>query len=198
MKKLLFLLSIVMFNYTFSQENKVKTFRFNPKINLGFHTQNFIGDNYLAKGHSNPAIGIETGLQVFSLKKLNAGFGIKRTTLKVSDKAIGGNIDHTNINSIYGFLSYDLLKVNKINLIPEVQIGGLQLKQKGDGNQYGIQNGNFYNFSVNVNYDINKYLHPYLKIGYTTYLLKTNTTDEFKSYFNHSNSLNLTLGIQIL
>lgn len=198
MKKLLFLLSIVMFNYTFSQVNKVKTFRFNPKINLGLHTQNFIGDTYLAKGHSDPAIGIETGLQVFSLKKLNAGFGIKKTTLKVSDKTIGGNIDHTNINSIHGFLSYDLLNDNKFNIIPEVQIGGLELRQKGDGNLYGVQNGNFYNFSVNINYDINKYLHPYLKIGFTTYQLKTNTTDEFKSYFNHSNSLNLSLGIQFL
>ena len=90
------------------------------------------------------------------------------------------------------------LKINKFNIIPEVQFGGLELRQKGDGNSYGVQNGNFYNFSVNINYKINKYLHPYFKIGFDSYLLKTNTTDEFKSYFNRSNSLNLSLGIQFL
>ena len=198
MKKILLLITIVLFNYTFSQENKVKTFRFNPKISLGFHTQNFIGDNYLTKGHSNPAIGIETDFQIFSFKKINTGFGIKRVGLNVTDKSIGGNIDRTNINSIHVFLSYDLLKINKFNIIPEVQFGGLELRQKGDGNSYGVQNGNFYNFSVNINYKINKYLHPYFKIGFDSYLLKTNTTDEFKSYFNRSNSLNLSLGIQFL
>lgn len=198
MKKILFIIAICLFNYTFSQEEETKAFQFNPKINLGFHTQSFIGDNYLAKGHSNPAIGIETGLQIVSFKKINTGFGIKRTSLNVTDKSIGGNIDRTNINSIHGFLSYDLLKINKFNIIPEIQFGGIELKQKGYGKSFGEQNGNFYNFSVNVNYDINKYLHPYLKIGFTNYALKVNTTDEFKSYFNQSNSLNLTIGLQIL
>ncbi len=198
MKKILFLIAICLFNYSFSQEKKTKAFRFNPKINVGFHTQSFLGDNYLAKGHSNPAMGIETGFQIFSFKKINTGFGIKRTTLKVTDKAIGGNIHGTNINSIHGFLSYDLLKVNKFNIIPEIQFGGIELKQKGDGNSYGVQNGNYYNFSVHINYDIYKYIHPYFKIGFTSYLLKTRTTEEFKSYFNQSNSLNLTIGLQIL
>lgn len=198
MNKLRYAFIIVFLNYSFAQETKNKAFRFNPKINIGVHSQSFIGNNYLSKGHSNPALGLETGFQILSLKKLNSGFGIKRTTIKVSDFAIGGNIHSTNINSVHGFLSYDLLKYKKFNLSPEVQFGGLELKQKGNGNSYGVQNGNFYNFSININYDIHKYFHPYLKIGYTRYLLKTNTTDEFKSYFNHSNSLNLTLGFQIL
>lgn len=196
MKRKLLILSLLFINIIFSQETK--TIKFNPKIKLGITTQKFFGDNYLAKGHKNPAIGLETSFQVISIKKFNIGLGFNKSFINVSDKSIGGNIDKTNINSINGFISYDLLKLNKFNFKPEIQFGGLEIRQKNGNKLYGVQNGNFYNFSIQISYDYSKHFNPYFKLGYTNYFLNTNTSEEFKNYFNHSSSLNLSLGIQFL
>jgi hypothetical protein len=198
MKNIFFIIFCFSFQLTISQEVEKKELIFNPKISIGFVTQSFFGDNYLSKGHKNPAIGAELEFQMISYSNFNLGFGLKKTTLLVEDKAIGGNIDKSNMNSISGFLSYNAFKYNKFQFIPSLNYGGIEIRQKDGSKLYGVQNGNYFEASIKTNYVLKNKINLYSKIGITKYFLNVNTTNEFKSYFNHSNSINLSFGIQFL
>lgn len=189
---------LISFQLVLSQEIIHKKLEFNPKISAGFITESFFGDNYLSKGHKNPSIGAEFDFQLISYSNLNLGFGFKKTTLIVEDKAIGGNIDKSNINSFNGFISYDLFTYNKFHFIPSFSYGGIEIRQKDGSKLYGVQNGNYFNVSLKTIFFIKNKINLYSKIGITKYFLNVNTSDEYKSYFNHSNSVNLSLGIQFL
>ena len=198
MKNIFFIIFCFSFQLTISQEVGKKEFLFNPKISIGFITQSFFGDNYLSKGHKNLAIGAELDFQILSYSNFNLGFGLKKSTLLVEDETIGGNINKSNMNSISGFISYDAFKYNKFQFIPSLSYGGIEIRQKDGSKLYGVQNGNYFEASIKTYYALKNKINLYSKIGMTKYFLNVNTTNEFKSYFNHSNSINLSFGIQFL
>jgi len=198
MKKKYTILLLISFQLLIAQELDQKKLKFNPKISIGFITESFFGDNYLSKGHKNPSIGAELDFQMISYSNFNLGFGFKKTTLFVEDQAIGGKIDKSNMNSINGFISYDAFKYNKFQFIPSLSYGGIEIRQKDGSKLYGVQNGNYFEVSIKTNYFLKNKINLYSKIGIAKYFLNVNTTNEFKSYFNHSNSINLSLGIQFL
>lgn len=198
MKNIFFIIFCFSFQLTISQEIEKKELIFNPKISIGFITQSFFGDNYLSKGHKNPAIGAELDFQILSYSDFNLGFGLKKTTLLVEDEAIGGNINKSNMNSISGFLSYDAFKYNKFQISPSLSYGGIEIRQKDGSKLYGVQNGKYFEASIKTNYVLKNKINLYTKIGITKYYLNISTTNEFKNYFNHSNSINLSFGIQFL
>ncbi|MFN7044773.1 MAG: hypothetical protein ACK4M1_06220 [Flavobacterium sp.] len=198
MKKIYTILLLISFQILIAQELDQEKLKFNPKISIGFITESFFGDNYLSKGHKNPSIGAELDFQMISYSNFNLGFGFKKTTLSVEDKAIGGNIDKSNMNSINGFISYDAFKYNKFQFIPSLSYGAIEIRQKDGSKLYGVQNGNYFEVSIKTNYVLKNKINLYSKIGIAKHFLNVNTTNEFKSYFNHSNSINLSLGIQFL
>ena len=194
MKKILIFFIVLFAQVLFAQKNKKLTF--NPKFEMGFQTYFFFGDNYLSKGHTNPAIGAELNLQIISFNNINAGFGVKKTTLKVEDIEIGGNIDKSNLNSFQGFISYSL-KSKKLEFIPQFAYGGIENRQKMGSKLYGVQKGNLFELSVSLNYQLDKNLQSYIRIGTTKYVFNINTTPEFTSYFKNSNGINISIGIRI-
>ncbi|MGV7106407.1 hypothetical protein [Flavobacterium sp. U410] len=198
MKKLFIIFVFFTFKLVLAQETEQKSFRFNPKISLGIQTQFFLGNNYLSKGHSNPAIGGEFDFQFMSYSKFNLGFGLKKVTIQVEDPAIGGNIDKSNLNSVNGFISYHVVSAKKVQISPTFSYGGIEIRQKSDSKLYGVQNGRYIEGSVKINYAFSPNTKIYTKLGISRYYLNVKSTDEYKNYFNQTNSLNLSIGIQFL
>ena len=128
MKKILFI--FLFTNLIYGQEIAKKPFKIKPEIGLSITTQVFQGNNYLSKGHKNPSFGGELKLNLVHYNNFKLGGTLEKSTLKVSDFSIGGNSDKTNINSASVILSYQFQMTNKLNLIPQVSYGGVELRQK--------------------------------------------------------------------
>lgn len=193
MKKLL-LLFLLFSQFVYCQEKNNKL-QFKPKLGLEVKSNYFFGKNYLAKGHKNPSVGFLFKMNVLEYKKFNFGFSFENTILKVSDYSIGGNIDKSNIALYNAYLSYPLAISKEITLEPNIFYGQLFLKQKNGSKNYGTQNGNDLGIGGIINYKINKTITIYSNVSYSHYFLKVNTTPEFEKYFNNSNCLSLSLGI---
>ena len=124
------------------------------------------------------------------------GFGFEKSTQKVTDFSLGGDIDKTNSNSISGYFSFDILKKSKIRVSPELSYGGIELRQKKDGKYYGRQNGTRYGVGVNLNYMLSTYFSVYSNVSFNKYDLNVETTNEFIDYFNNANAVSISLGIK--
>jgi hypothetical protein len=196
MNKIYFLL-ILSTSLVFGQEKNKNRLIFNPNFTISFVTNNYFGDNYLAKGHKDPGYGFQMRSDWLYFNKFGFGFGVEKSTQKVSDFAIGGNIQKTNSNSIFCFLTYNFNINQKLSLNPEVNFGGIELRQKSGGKFYGQQNGQRFGSGLNINYKINKTFSIFSNVGYSIYRLKTNTSDEFINYFNRANSINFSIGIKL-
>ncbi|WP_290801283.1 hypothetical protein [Flavobacterium sp.] len=131
-----------------------------------------------------------------SYSKFNLGIGAKKTTLSVVNKAIGGNIDKSNLNLWYGFISYILYKKNKILVSPQFSLGEIYIRQKDGSKLYGVQKGNHFSIDIKSIFLINKNFKVYSKIGFTEFFLRTKTSKEFENYFNQTHSINLSLGLE--
>lgn len=196
MKKLivffLFVSSIV-----FSQEKNKNQIDFKPDFAITIISNHYFGDNYLANGHQNPSIGVQIKSDWLHYNKFSFGFGLEKSTQKVTDYSIGGNIDKTNSNSFFGYLTYHYILNSKFSVNPEISYGGIELRQKNGKKFYGNQNGRIFGLGFNLDYKMNKYYSLYSHIGYNIYSLNTNTSKEFEDYFDKTNTISLSLGIKL-
>jgi hypothetical protein len=191
-------LSILFSTLIFSQEEKKKSqINFQPDFALTIITNHYFGDNYLAKGHQNQSIGIQLKSDWLHYSNFSLGFGIEKSTQKVTEFSIGGNIGKTNSNSFFGYLTYKNNVNQKFSLSPEISFGGIELRQKKGEKFYGSQSGQRYGVGVNLHYIMTKSFSFYTTIGYSLYRFNANTSEEFKKYFDRSNSINLSLGIKL-
>jgi hypothetical protein len=198
MRSIIFLF-LLFSNLIFSQETEKKKNQvtFKRDFALTLITNHYFGDNYLAKGHQNLSMGFQLKSEFLHYRKFRLGIGAEKSTQKVTEFSIGGNIDKTNSNSFFGTLTYTCDINTKFSLSPEISFGGIELRQKDGGKFYGKQNGQRFGVGINLNYLMTKSLSIYNTIGYSFYQFNTNTSEEFKKYFDRSNSVNLSLGIKL-
>ena len=192
--KRIYLLLILVFQISFGQVDKNNTVQFKADFGLKFKSNYFFGDNYLAKGHKNPAIGLNINWKFLEYKRLQLGVSFEKSTLHVVDYSIGGNIDKSNITIYYTNLGYQIPLNSKLSLEPNIFYGQLFIKQKRGSKKYGIQNGNDLGIGLCVNYRLNKSIQVYSDVALSHYFLTANTSQEFENYFNSSNCLSLSLG----
>ena len=195
MKKNILLFLLLFSSFVWSQENEVAKIFSHPTFAFTLISNNYFGDNYLSKGHEN-SIGIQFKHEFVHFKKINLGFGFEKSTQKVTDTSIGGNSNKTNTNSIFGFISYNIPINNSFEISPEINYGGIELKQKNGNKLYGIQQGYRFGLALSLDYKIKKHLSIYSTIGYNKYNLNTKTTSEFVNYFNSANAISYSLGLK--
>jgi hypothetical protein len=172
-------------------------FKIIAKLNFELVTNFYFGKNYLAKGHANPAIGGNFRLDFYQYNNFKLGVSLGKSTIKVSDFSIGGNINRTNINNIGVNLLYDYNISEKVSISPAIKYCGVQLRQHTNSQFYGSQNGSIAGLSVDLNYNVDKNIKLYTNIGYNRYFLNVKTSQEFQSYFDNSNAINFTFGIKL-
>ena len=195
MKKSIVIL-LLFSTLSWSQKETNTTIEFTPEASFAFSSHFSLGDNYLSKGH-NDGIGAYFKFNFITYKKFKLGFQFEKTTQKVTDKAIGGNIDKTNSNSIGGVISYQLYTNNKIAFEPQFKIASLQLRQKDGSKFYGSQNGTQIGISSDIIYKLNKTLSIFTNVGYNYSFLKVETNPAYEDYLNNSQSINVSIGLII-
>ena len=188
------LLLILVFQLSIGQTEQNNNFKFKANFGLELKYNYFSGDNYLAKGHENPAIGFDINWNFLEYKKFKLGISFEKSTLQVIDYSIGGVIDKSIITVYNSNLSYQIPINAKLSLEPSIFYGQLFIKQKNGSKNYGVQNGNDLGMGTCVNYKLNKYIQVYSKLALSRYFLTVNTSQEFENYFNSSNCLSLSLG----
>lgn len=182
---------------TFGQDKKEEIVKFNPHFSLGTAYSNFFGDNYLSEGHRNDNYGFFIKLNAIQIYKFNVGGLFDKTKLKATDKAIGGNVGTSNLNTANVYLNYNINLDNHVTIEPEIKYGGVEIRQSGFGKKLGTQFGKVYGIGTNINYKIDNSLSFFININYNKFILDVATTPEFESYFDNSNSLNISLGIKL-
>lgn len=191
----LFIISLLFFNYSFSQEKIVKIFsdfQFGPNLKI------FTGNNFLSDGHQATYLGFHSDLNFIEFNKFAFGGIYEFNTSSVEKPEIVGNFNTINLNHYAVSLSYKYdFNDDKFTFNPKIIIGDIKSKQKATGH-YAINNGNYWGITGQLNYNISEKFAVFTSIGYNFYTFKVQTTPEYLDYFNKSNSLNLTLGIQIL
>jgi hypothetical protein len=188
------LLLILVFQLGFGQTEQNNKVKFKGNFGLELKSNYYFGDNYLAKGHKNPAIGFAFNWNFLEYKKFKLGVSFEKNTLQVIDYSIGGFIDKSNITVYNSNLSYQIPINAKLALEPSIFYGQLFIKQKNGSKNYGVQNGNDLGIGVCLNYRLNKSIQVYSNVALSHYFLTANTSQEFENYFNSSNSLSLSLG----
>lgn len=195
MKKCI-VLFVLFSTFTWGQTDKNEQIEFTPEASFAFSSQFYLGDNYLSKGH-NDGIGGYFKFNFITYKKFKLGFQFEKTTQKVTDKAIGGNIAKTNSNSLGAIISYQVFTTNKLAFEPQFKLASLELRQKDGSKFYGSQNGTKIGISSDVIYKFNKTLSIFTNVGYNYSFLKVETTPAFEDYFNNSQSINVSIGLII-
>lgn len=196
--KRIYLVLLLVIQLGFGQKDKNNTVLFNATIGLEVKSNYFFGDNYLAKGHKNPSIGLNINCNFIEYKKFLFGVSIERSTIHVMDYSIGGNSDKSNI-AVYNLNLCRQIPINsKLSLDPNIFYGQLNIKQKNGRKNYGIQDGKDLGIGVCLNYKINKSIKLYSDVTLSHYFLTAHTSPEFENYFNSSNCLSLSLGCKFL
>ncbi len=188
---------LLITSVTYGQIKKEEIAKFNPHFSLGATYFNFLGNNYLSKGHRNDNYGFFIKLNALQVYKFNIGGLFDKTRLRAIDKAIGGNVRFSNLNSANVYLNYDINLNNHVSIEPEIKYGGVEIRQSGFGKNLGVQFGKLYGIGTNINYKIDNSLSFFININYNKLILDVATTPEFESYFDNSNSLNISLGIKL-
>lgn len=189
---------ILITTVTFGQDKKEEIAKFNPHFSFGASYSNFFGNNYLSEGHRNDNYGFFIKLNAIQIYKFNIGGLFDKTRLRaIDDKAIGGNVGTSNLNTANVYLNYNINLNKHFSIEPEIKYGGVEIRQNGFGKKLGTQFGKLYGLGANFNYKIDNSLTFFINLNYNKFLLKVKTTPEFESYFDNSNSLNISLGIKL-
>lgn len=196
----IFTLILLNFCYIVFSQSKESTeeLRIFSEFQVSYNMKNFKGNNFLSKAHNSTYEGIHFSFSLVEYKKIGLGVSYEINGSSVTQPEKVGNFNTISLNHYGGFISYEFdLPKSKFSVTPKFEIGDCKAKQKGDG-FYAFSNGNYFGFSSEINYNISKKFAVYTSIGYNFYTFKVNTTEEVKSFFNKSNSLNLSVGIQFL
>lgn len=190
----LLLITQLVFGQTDSTKTK-KEFKFEEEFSIyGFKTKHY-GNNFLNKANKPEIAGFGAQLVLFKVHDLGFGIGGDLLSYRVTDKALGGNIERSNIKRLYGKLIYYVNINEDIRIEPLVGYDKFIIQQRSGDKKFGRQEGNAFIIGTNVTYKIDKTLAFFIGIEYLKSKIEVNTNPEFETFFNQSKQLNLKLGI---
>ncbi|MCG2612046.1 porin family protein [Flavobacterium sp. SM15] len=195
--KRFFLLALMLTQIVFAQEEPTKTKAFTTKhqffLNLNYH-YNF-GDNFLSKANSPSFAGIGIQYNMLKLNNFKAGIAYDFMNYKVTDKALGGNLNSTNYNSLALKIQYEQNLNSEWTVEPYTGIGQVMIQQRSNGSGYGSFYGTSYYLGANVTHKLTDRFSVYSGINYNFTSYNVKTAKEFEDFFQRSNQLQFSLGI---
>jgi hypothetical protein len=192
---LLFSLFFLQFIYSQETENKnlVKfnhDIRFNAIVPLNF------GDNFLNESNDS-YIGVGTNFSFLRIDNFKLGAGYDFIFYTTSDITRAGNINGANLHTYYGDVSYEINVLEKLNIEPYFGFGGVELKFRSSGRNFGKQTGNNLRIGFNTDYKLAKRLSAFVGICYSHYNLDINTSPEFVSFYDNAKMIQINIGLKI-
>ena len=154
------------------------------------------GDHSLADAHSaNPGLGLTLG--AFSYRNFSLFAGCEFLQYKVTDYTKIGNIDRTNYSAFFGTIVYKLPVSKKIELYPDLGLGYVVLKQRGDGRKFGHQDGTEFRIGFTANYRVSKKTSFFIGAHYIYNTFEIATNEAYQDYFGKANQIQVSAGIQL-
>lgn len=162
-----------------------------------YYVQNLsLDDNFLSDANKyKSGFGINfKGLEYHNFK---LGLGYELLKFKTVNFAKAGNIEKINLTNLNFKIYYPIELPSNLILEPNVGLAILQLHQKSDNKNYGFISGTGFSFGTDLNFKLHPNFRLLLGVNYLYGNYKVNTSKEFKEYFENSNQLLLSFGIQI-
>lgn len=192
----IFILSLVgkpIFAQELKSNNQLK---FNHEFSF-YYVQNMsLDNNFLSDAHSYKyGFGINfKGLEYHNFK---LGLGYELLKFTTVDFAKAGNIQNINLTNLNFKLYYPIELPSNFILDPNFGLAVLQLHQKSDSKNFGYINGTGFLLGTDLYYKLNPNFRLLLGLNYLYGNYKVNTSKELQEYFENSNQLLLSFGIQI-
>ena len=181
----------------YGQEKKIKnTLVLKPEFSANIIIPYNIGENYLAKSNK-PNIGIGAHFNPIHFHDFKLGIGLDYISNSITDISKGGNICASVYNSIFGIGTYKIKISKEYDFQPFVGIGTVKLKLKTGNRSYGYQSGSDFRIGGNLTYKLDKTISAFGGICYVTTKYDVNTSPEYISFYNHSKTLQINMGIKI-
>lgn len=154
------------------------------------------GNNVISKANkSGTGIGLAVTFVTFNRFHLLGGYEFSQ--FDVTDKSKAGNVDETNVSQFYLGVLYKIPLTRTIGINPQFNVGAISFKQTAGATDFGRQSGPALTPGFTVDYNPTGNLRLFAGLNYCLALPKTNTADEFKSYFGTIQILSIVAGIKL-
>lgn len=192
MKKIV-ILTIVLVNFTFAQDLKIKIF---SDFQFAGNLKIFNGNNFLSDAHNPVYKGFHFEVNAFEFKNFTFGGTYEYNLSEVEKQELAGNFNHIKLNHYAGYIGYKHnFLAKKFTFNPKILIGDIKTKQKATG-YYATNNGNYWGINAQINYNFSDKFAVFGSIGYNFYKFKVATSNEYIDYFNKASALNFSLGLK--
>jgi hypothetical protein len=162
-----------------------------------FYTQpGALGDNVLNKAN-NGKYGFGFEHNVIRYYNFYVAPGYEFTGYDVTNAALAGNIENTNVNNYYLRIAYKLSIARKLNVYPFITGGAVMINQRTGGKSYGKQNGSAFGLGADVDFNLDERLSIFARARYNYLSTNVESNPEYESFFKNLQQLNFSFGIKI-
>jgi hypothetical protein len=201
MRKLFLLLAISIYCSAWSQDTIAKpagrTREESDREHFKFYLifPNAIGNNVLSEANDG-VIGIGTSGAFFRLNDLYFIVSYEFIQYKVTNPSLAGNVDRTNLAN-YGLgVLYKIPVAQRITLNAKVIGSYMSVTQRAGGSMYGRQYGYGIMPGFEADYKVGGWFRVFAGLNYNISFPETHTNEEYRSFFNTLQQLNIVAGIK--
>ncbi len=194
MKKLLIAIILLSSISVWSQDTIQKKHK--EYFRLYWCLPNGIGNNVISNANTS-GTGIGLAVTFVTFHRFHILGGYEFSQYDVTNKAMAGNVDETNVSQFYLGVLYKIPLTRTIEVNPQFNIGSISFKQTAGGKDFGRQSGPAFTPCFTADYNPTGNLRLFAGLSYCLALPKTNTADKFKFYFGTIQILSIVVGIKL-
>lgn len=155
-----------------------------------------VGDNVLSKANKG-ILGLGAAVTLVTLNRFHFIAGYEFTKYEITNRSLAGNLEHTYVNNFYAEVLYKIPVTTTIDVDPKLAIGQIAVGQRNEGKSYGRQYGVSLTPGIMIDYKAFGNFRLFAGINYCLSFPKTNTNNEYKSFFGTLQQVNLIAGIKL-
>ncbi|WP_294822073.1 hypothetical protein [uncultured Flavobacterium sp.] len=202
MKKIISILLLFIGTLSYSQDTLMKPMA--PKmpdtpmehVSIYAILPGAVGNNVLARANKGKS-GFGIAVTFFEHKKLHIMGLYEFMHYEVTDPSLAANVEYTNLAN-YGLqVLYKIPVAERLAVNPKFSASYMTLNQRANGTSYGKQEGFGLSAGFDTDFKIARGLRIFAGLGYAWSFPKTNTNEEFKSFFGKLQQLNIQFGIKL-
>jgi len=153
------------------------------------------GDNFLSSANKGK-IGFGTEINFFTVYSFHFGLGYNFAQYDVTDVALAGNVENTNVNNFFAKLYYKVPVNENFSVNPAIMAGQTWIRQRTGSKNYGIQDGGFIGLGVDAEYECNHWFALFAGTRYNVIFTDTRTSPQYQDFFQNLNQFNVIAGVR--
>lgn len=181
----------------FSQENSEKIEASPESFKLYYYAPIPFGNNMLSKAHTNDFNGFGISVRLFRIRQVHVNIAFENVGFSATDVSMAGNIEASKLTNFILEGMYKVPLTGRITVNPKIGIGAAQIRQSGNGQDFGKQPGISFNLGGEVDYKIVGRFRAFAGVGYSYMRMRIDTAPELESFYGNVHTLNLLIGLKI-